>query len=232
MSTPQVGQMSFDEEEVIVTELVKETTQDPAPPPPSGLPQSNGHTQTVKADEIQLTLEKQPMEAEKTTDGVMDFHFGVDDDAVVNLSSGKQDSDEGEMILYWPDRLGDWRELDVCWIDWEVLTQLLCTILGSRTPVYTPCCTFFERGVSYHKKFFLGLFLCYDTHYTNACVSYNKNKTQTQSVLCEVKFGVTLPVLYIYYIYISSFISQIIDISFWLCGTANFTKDVSATCRE
>nr|XP_022312943.1 uncharacterized protein LOC111117981 [Crassostrea virginica] len=96
----KVGQMSFDEEEVIVTELVKETTQDPAPPPPSGLPQSNGHTQTVKADEIQLTLEKQPMEAEKTTDGVMDFHFGVDDDAVVNLSSGKQDSDEGEMILY------------------------------------------------------------------------------------------------------------------------------------
>ena len=92
--------MSFDEEEVIVTELVKETTQDPVPPPPSGLPQSNGHTQTVKADEIQLTLEKQPMEAEKTTDGVMDFHFGVDDDAVVNLSSGKQDSDEGEMILY------------------------------------------------------------------------------------------------------------------------------------
>ena len=176
--------MSFDEEEVIVTELVKETTQDPAPPPPSGLPQSNGHTQTVKADEIQLTLEKQPMEAEKTTDGVMDFHFGVDDDAVVNLSSGKQDSDEGEMILYWPDRLGDWPELDVCskteWIDWEVLTQLLCTILGSRTPVYTPCCTLFERGVSYPRSFLLVVFMLW--YALHKCLRFVQQKQNSNAV--------------------------------------------------
>lgn len=66
----------------------------------TGPSQSNGIEQTVTADEIQLTLERQPMEGDKTTGGIMDFHF-PEDEAVVNLSASKRDQNDGEMILYW-----------------------------------------------------------------------------------------------------------------------------------
>lgn len=65
----------------------------------TGPSQSNGIAQTVTADEIQLTLERQPMEGDKTTGGIMDFHF-PEDEAVVNLSASKRDQNDGEMILY------------------------------------------------------------------------------------------------------------------------------------
>lgn len=52
----------------------------------------------MTADEIELTLERQPMEEDKTTGGIMDF---PEDEAVVHLSASKRDQNDGEMILYW-----------------------------------------------------------------------------------------------------------------------------------
>lgn len=107
----QAGQINFGEEEedVIVTEILK-TSQiangrgtNTGPSQSNGIGQTvtaDGIGQTVTADEIQLTLERQPMEGDKTTGGIMDFHF-PEDEAVVNLSASKRDQNDGEMILYW-----------------------------------------------------------------------------------------------------------------------------------
>lgn len=107
----QAGQINFGEEEedVIVTEILK-TSQiangrgtNTGPSQSNGIAQTvtaDGIGQTVTADEIQLTLERQPMEGDKTTGGIMDFHF-PEDEAVVNLSASKRDQNDGEMILYW-----------------------------------------------------------------------------------------------------------------------------------
>lgn len=49
-----------------------------------------------------MTLQKEPIESEKTTDGVMNFQFQDDDDdeAVANLSASRRGQEEEEMILY------------------------------------------------------------------------------------------------------------------------------------
>lgn len=106
----KAGQINFGEEEedVIVTEILK-TSQiangrgtNTGPSQSNGIGQTvtaDGIGQTVTADEIQLTLERQPMEGDKTTGGIMDFHF-PEDEAVVNLSASKRDQNDGEMILY------------------------------------------------------------------------------------------------------------------------------------
>lgn len=98
----QAGQINFGEEEedVIVTEILKTSQIANGRGTNTGPSQSNGIEQTVTADEIQLTLERQPMEGDKTTGGIMDFHF-PEDEAVVNLSASKRDQNDGEMILYW-----------------------------------------------------------------------------------------------------------------------------------
>lgn len=98
----QAGQINFGEEEedVIVTEILKTSQIANGRGTNTGPSQSNGIAQTVTADEIQLTLERQPMEGDKTTGGIMDFHF-PEDEAVVNLSASKRDQNDGEMILYW-----------------------------------------------------------------------------------------------------------------------------------
>jgi hypothetical protein len=46
-----------------------------------------------------MTLQKEPIETEKTTDGVMNFNFNDDDEAVANLSASRQGQEE-DMILY------------------------------------------------------------------------------------------------------------------------------------
>lgn len=56
----------------------------------------------MTADEIELTLERQPMEEDKTTGGIMDF---PEDEAVVHLSASKRDQNDGEMILYWSQQI-------------------------------------------------------------------------------------------------------------------------------
>lgn len=97
----KAGQINFGEEEedVIVTEILKTSQIANGRGTNTGPSQSNGIAQTVTADEIQLTLERQPMEGDKTTGGIMDFHF-PEDEAVVNLSASKRDQNDGEMILY------------------------------------------------------------------------------------------------------------------------------------
>lgn len=56
----------------------------------------------MTADKIELTLERQPMEEDKTTGGIMDF---PEDEAVVHLSASKRDQNDGEMILYWSQQI-------------------------------------------------------------------------------------------------------------------------------
>lgn len=95
----QTGQINFGEEEdeVIVTEILRTSQIANGGGINTGPPQSNGIGQTVTADEIELTLERQPMEEDKTTGGIMDF---PEDEAVVHLSASKRDQNDGEMILY------------------------------------------------------------------------------------------------------------------------------------
>lgn len=97
----KTGQINFGEEEddVIVTDILKTSQIANEGGTNNGPSQSSGIGQTVAADEIQLTLERQPMEGDKTTGGIMDFHF-PEDEAVVNLSASKRDQNDGEMILY------------------------------------------------------------------------------------------------------------------------------------
>lgn len=95
----KTGQINFGEEEdeVIVTEILRTSQIANGGGINTGQSQSNGIGQTVTADEIELTLERQPMEEDKTTGGIMDF---PEDEAVVHLSASKRDQNDGEMILY------------------------------------------------------------------------------------------------------------------------------------
>ncbi|XP_056017878.1 uncharacterized protein LOC125670987 isoform X2 [Ostrea edulis] len=88
-----------DEEQVIVTEVVTDLNSTHKPNVEN---QNISLSQTVKAEEIQMTLQKEPIESEKTTDGVMNFQFQDDDDdeAVANLSASRRGQEEEEMILY------------------------------------------------------------------------------------------------------------------------------------
>lgn len=98
----KTGQINFgeEEEEVIVTDILKTSQIQNEGVTNNGPSQSSVILgQTVTTDEIQLTLEKQPIEGEKTTGGIMDFHF-PEDDAVVNLSGSKRGQNDTEMILY------------------------------------------------------------------------------------------------------------------------------------
>lgn len=100
----QTGQINFGEEEdeVIVTEILRTSQIANGGGINTGPSQSNGIGQTVTADEIELTLERQPMEEDKTTGGIMDF---PEDEAVVHLSASKRDQNDGEMILYWSQQI-------------------------------------------------------------------------------------------------------------------------------
>ncbi|XP_061165955.1 uncharacterized protein LOC133199404 [Saccostrea echinata] len=91
-----------DEEQVIVTEIVTDsnTTHIPVTTPLSNHNQNISLNETVKAEEIQMTLEKQPIESKGTTNGVMNFHFQDDDEAVANLSASRRAQNEDELILY------------------------------------------------------------------------------------------------------------------------------------
>ncbi|XP_062581516.1 uncharacterized protein LOC134243298 [Saccostrea cucullata] len=91
-----------DEEQVIVTEVVtdSQTTHIPMTSPPANNNQSISLSETVTAEEIHMTLEKQPIESQGTTNGVMNFHFQDDDEAVANLSASRRGQNEDEMILY------------------------------------------------------------------------------------------------------------------------------------
>lgn len=86
-----------EEDEVIVAEILRTSQIANGGGINTGPSQSNGIGQTVTADEIELTLERQPMEEDKTTGGIMDF---PEDEAVVHLSASKRDQNDGEMILY------------------------------------------------------------------------------------------------------------------------------------